>query len=194
MNIFGSDVTGRVSLCDMVCDPVTIMVVASTAMSAMSSIKEGQAASSEAKYQSTIADQNATRAREQTNADLETQDKDRRLRRGASVASAGASGVGVDSFGDVMASSAMQEQLDMLTIKSNGLLAERGFEADASLAKARGANAKSASYLSAATSIIGGASNLYSPSGGASTYSGNTGSLGASSSRLSSGNTVTWNK
>lgn len=144
----------------MRCDPVTIALVASTAISAVGAISSGNAAKSQADYQAKVAENNAITVGQQTAANVEAQDRDRRLRRGANFASAGASGVGIDSFGDILQQNAALEQLDILTIQSEGLLQQQNFESEASLAKARGKSARTAGYIGAASSILGGASKL----------------------------------
>ena len=147
-------------------DPVTLFVLsaASTAFSVFGAISEGQAAKNEASYQSQIAGQNAETAKQQTRAAVEKQDMERRMRRGTAMASGGASGVGVESFGDVLQMNAQNEALDILTLKSEGLLQQRNFNNDANLANARGKNAVTGSYIKAGSALLGGASKLYTPS------------------------------
>ena len=176
-------------------DPVTVtmLTIASTGLQAISAIKEGQAASAEAKYTSQVADRNAQISQQQTEQALETQDRERRLRRGAAMASAGASGVGIESFGDILSSSAAQEEMDLLNIKNEGLLQQQNFQSESAFAKAKGKQAKSNSYLKAGAAILGGASSLYSGGTSSNFYNNKTGSMGASSSRLRNGTTVNWN-
>jgi len=143
-------------------DPVTMMVI-SAGMQAMSAIQEGQAASANAKYESQVAMRNSEISQQQTAQALETQDRERRMRRGTAMANAGASGVGIESFGDILSSSAVQEQMDLLNIKNEGLLQQQNFESEAAFAKAKGKMAKNQSYMKAGTAILGGASSMYSP-------------------------------
>lgn len=86
-----------------------------------------------AEYNRLIALQNAQIVEGQTRAELEKADRERRLRQGAAIASAGASGIGIESFGDIMQSSATQEELDLLTLESEGMLRKREFETQAGL-------------------------------------------------------------
>lgn len=141
-------------------DPITIAVVASTAFQAIGAIQQGQAAKAEADYNARISEQNAEISRQQTKAQLDTQDRERRLRAGSAIAAAGASGTGIESFGDVLSSSAMQEELDLLTLKSEGLLRERDYTNQASLLKAKGKNAQRQGYMQAASAILGGGTKL----------------------------------
>lgn len=191
--IFDSDVTGRCGGSDLVCDPVTAMVVASTAMSTMSAIQEGQAAAAQADYQSDVALRNQEISAQQTEEALETQDRERRLRRGAAIAGSGASGVGTESFGDILSSSAIQEEMDLLNIKQQGLLQQQNFQSESDFAKMQGKQAKTASYMKAGTALLGGASKMYGGQKGVPSY-GSVGSQGSSTSYFPKTNTtVRWN-
>lgn len=156
--IFDSDITGRPGACSEICDPVTMTVLA-VGVQAFGQIQQGQAAKRSADYNAAISRQNAETTRQQTEARKETQDRERRLRLGANIASGGASGVGSEAFGDVMASNAMQEELDLLTLESEGLLQARDFEAQANLQKAEGRQALTSSIIGAGSTILGGVSN-----------------------------------
>jgi len=154
-------------------EPITIAMVASTAFQAIGAIQQGQAAKAEADYNAQIAEQNAAITRQQTEAAVDKQDRERRLRAGAARAGAGASGIGIESFGDVLSSSAMQEELDLLTLKSDGLLQERNFKNEATLSRTRGKNAQKQGYMKAASAVLGGASGMMGGGGGGpATYSG----------------------
>lgn len=152
-DLFGSDVTGRCGECSHVSGPLQIAMVG---LQALGKIQEGRAAKQAADYNATIARQNAETTKQQTQAALEKQDRERRLRLGANIAASGASGVGMESFGDIMASSAMQEELDMLTLESEGLLKARDYEAQGNLYKAEGSNAMSQAIIGAGSSVLGG--------------------------------------
>lgn len=156
------------------CDPVTMTIVA-TGFQALSSIQQGQAAKAEADYNATIARQNAETTRQQTIAAKETQDRERRIRRGTAIAGAGASGAGIESFGDILSSSAQQEALDLLTLESEGLLRARDYEAQASLYKTQGQNAMNSAIIGAGSQILGGASKLGAFNGSSYSTSGRTG-------------------
>ena len=158
--IFNSDITGRPSECSELCDPMTALAIIGTGMQALGAIQQGNAAKAEADYQAGISEQNADISAQQTAAAVEVQDRERRLRRGANIAKAGASGTGLDSFGDILASNAMQEKLDIMTLESEGLLQRRNFEADAALSKARGKSAQMSGYISAGTKVLGGFSSF----------------------------------
>lgn len=117
-------------------------------------------------YNAAIARQNVSLVQGQTQAELEKADRERRIRMGAAKAAGGASGIGSESFGDILQSSAAQEELDLLTIKSEGLLREREFSTQAGLLDASAASTasqipliKSAGSASKSAAIIGSVSS-----------------------------------
>lgn len=138
-----------------------------------------QAQANAARYNAELNQQNAQIARGQTEAEMDKADRERRLRMGTMRAGAGASGVGSESFGDLLMSSAMQEELDLLTIQSEGMLRERNYLAGAQLdtmqsqsyssqiplVKSAGKAKSAASLLSGVSSGIGGMNFGGSPSG-----------------------------
>lgn len=127
-------------------DPVTMMVI-NVGMSVMKGIQQSnaieaqtqaqqnqlQAQANAARYNAEVSRQNAEIVRGQTEAQLDKADREKRLRQGAARAAGGASGAGTESFGDILFSSAMQEELDLLTIQSDGLLRENSFLQSAGL-------------------------------------------------------------
>lgn len=92
-----------------------------------------QAQINASRYNRDVALQNAKITQGQTQAALDKGDREMRLRQGAAFAAGGASGVGLSSFEDILFSSAQQEELDLLTIQSEGSLKERGFTNTAAL-------------------------------------------------------------
>lgn len=113
--------------------------------------------------------ENAKIAEGQTQAALDKADRERRIRLGRNIASGGASGTGLESFGDILQSSAAQEELNLLTIKSEGLLKQRSFLQGAALDTAASQNTanqiplvKSASKAKGATALLGGVSSAFS--------------------------------
>ena len=128
--------------------------LAGTVLSAVGTLREGAAAKETAKFNARVAEQNAETVRQQTIAQTETQDRERRIRRGRAIARGGASGVGIESFGDVLASSAEQERLDLLTLESEGLLRQRDFETEAELQRSAGDNAFTNSVFGAGSTLL----------------------------------------
>lgn len=126
-----------------------------TGLGGLASFRSSQAEEQAAKANARIAEQNAETTRQQNDVALERQDRESRLRKGSAIAAAGASGTGISSFGDILQSSAAQEELDLLTLKSEGILRENDFVNDASLSKSKAKSAKQQGQLGAASSILG---------------------------------------
>lgn len=125
-----------------------------TGLSALGTIKQGQAAGASAKYNANVAEQNAQITEQQGKAQEEAAQRESRLRYGSNIAGASASGVGVGSFGDVLKDNAMQDELDLLTIRQNTNLRKQGFMQDAALTRAEGKSARQASYIGAGTKLL----------------------------------------
>jgi hypothetical protein len=147
--------------------PVVLMA-ASTAMAVAGAVKQGQAASQAANYNSQLATQNAGIAAAQGEAAAQAQSRDSQRRIGTEMAAYGASGVQMSdgSPADVLADSARSAALDNLTTRYNYQLKGLGYQDQASLESAQSSNASAAGYLSAIGSGIGGASRAYNMSGG----------------------------
>lgn len=116
-------------------------------------------------FNATIAEQNAEIVRGQTAAELEVANREKRLRQGSAIARAGGSGVGIGSALDILQDNAAQEELNLLTIKSEGLLRERNFLTQSNLLTTSSQNTagqiplvKSAGSASKAASVLSGVS------------------------------------
>ncbi|TXH10048.1 MAG: hypothetical protein E6R04_06350 [Spirochaetes bacterium] len=125
-----------------------------------------EAQASASRFNAEVAKQNAAITAEQTKANLEKADRERRIRLGRNVAAASASGTGAGSFGDILQSSSAQEELNLLTIRSEGLLKERSYLQNAALDTASAQNAlnqvplvKSAAKTKSASAILSGISS-----------------------------------
>lgn len=146
----------------------------STAYQTAAQTQEMQARADAAAYNEAVARQNVDITRGQTEAQLEKAGRARRLRAGATIARGGA-GMGLTgSILDVMQDNAAQEELNMLTIESEGALKERDFTSQATLLKAQQTNiagqiplVKKAGRTSQAASILGGVSTAFSNAMGA---------------------------
>lgn len=167
-------------------DPVTIgvLMAASTAMTAAGAIQQGQAAAAQGRaqqqaqqYNAVVKEQNAALARQQAGAREEQQRRQARQVLGQQQAALAQAGIGV-GFGsalDIEEQSMVRAELDALTIAYEGELQAKGLLAAAQqdlyygeVAKARGENERTASYMSAGASILSGAakygSMTYTPS------------------------------
>ena len=157
-------------------DPITIMTVASTAMSAIGAIQQGEAAQAQAQAEANAARRNALIKemqagveRQQANIREEQQRRKARGLLGKQKAATAQAGIGfAGSALDVMEDSANKAELDALTIRYEGDLRSRGLLADAEsdrysaeVAIVKGKNAKKAAYISAGASILSGAATGY---------------------------------
>lgn len=146
------------------------VALASAAVSAVGSIKQGQAQADAANYNAAIAAQNATIAQQQGVAAVEAQRRDSARAIGRMKALYGASGVQSDSGSpvDVLADSASMAELDALTTQYNYRLKALGYENQAELDRSNAKNARTSSYLNAASQVMNGMTSYGKMSGGSS--------------------------
>lgn len=154
------------------CDPITAMMVAGSAIGAYGQIQAGNAASAAANYQAQVATMNAGFAEKRAqDALMRGQEEEERVRReggqlqGQQTAQMAAAGVDL-SFGsplDVLIDTSMGIELDAMRTRRNAALEAEDFDrqawnyrADAGMSRAEGKNAKTAGYIGAAGSILSG--------------------------------------
>lgn len=153
-------------------DPVTL-AIGSAVMGGIGSIQQGQAASSAANYNAkiqqnnaAIATQNADFAGAQGNVNVAAQGAKNKAQVGATLASQGASGVTVNTGSPVAVreSEAKVGMLDALNIRAQAAQKAYGYQveavndkAQADLEKSKAKAARTAGYIGAATSVLGGA-------------------------------------
>lgn len=142
---------------------IPFIIAASAAVSAISAIRQGQAAKASADYNATINTQNAQISRQEAIDQARQQDRENYLRLGAIRAGQGHSGGTGDagSVLDVLGDTAAQGELERQNIIYRGELKARGFTNTASLDTASGENAQSASYMKAGSELLGGAADAY---------------------------------
>lgn len=149
------------------------LAIASTAMSALGQIQQGKAANASAKYNAQVQENNAKVLRDNAalagaegSANSERQQMKTRATVGGFKAAQAANGIDVNSKSavDVRSSAAELGQLDAITIRSNAARKAYGYETEAvnsesqaALDRASGKFAKQASYIGAASTILGGA-------------------------------------
>lgn len=125
-------------------------------VNAFASLFQGQAEAAAAKYNAGIEEQNAVLTRQWA---AEAERRFRRMskkRMGSMRAARGASGLALDGSAlDAMADSAMQEELDALTIRYQGEIKARSHEANARLARQQAKNSSLSGALGAASAVIG---------------------------------------
>lgn len=134
------------------------LMIASTAMQAIGAIQQGNSAQAAANYNAAILDQNATVERQQAGAREDAKRREARMILGSQRAAFAQSGGGMGgSAADVMQESAINAELDALTLRYEGDLRARGMNAEAAGERFAGAQAQRQGYFSAAGSILGGA-------------------------------------
>lgn len=160
-----------------------ILMIASTAVSALGAIRQGQAQQAAYKaqaqaqeYNAKVAENNARAALDQANAQEEQQRRKFRMLQGEAIAGAAQSGAGLSgSNKDVIEQNALFNELDALTIRYQGQNQAQGLQAQANLdrynaraARQAGSEAMTAGYVSAGANILSGASkyNYYKGGGG----------------------------
>ena len=146
------------------------VLAAGAVVSAVGAIRKGQAEAGAANYNAAIMRQNADVAMSQSDAADQMLSRRAEGVQGAAIAAYGASGVTSDSGSavDVLASSARNASLDQLTSRYNYKLKALGFLDQAGLDSANAQNSMQAGYLNATSSILRGASSMYSMGGGGS--------------------------
>lgn len=139
-----------------------IMLVASTAVSAIGAISQGNAQASANRYNAQMADQNAIASQQQAEASAAIQKEQSRKAIGASVAAYGASGFTTEGTPlDILANSASTAERDRQNILYKGQLQAAGYQSQAELDRASASNAERQGYMSAAGILVGGGTKAY---------------------------------
>lgn len=138
------------------CDPMTVMMAATTTMSAVGSVQQGRAADRAAQanagqleYQALVEQDNAQAAAQMIRRDGERS----RASTVAAVAMSGAK-IGEWSAGDVERQVLQDTETDALTAILNGDRQARSLNDSASNTRAAGRDARKAGYFNAATSLL----------------------------------------
>lgn len=145
----------------MCVDPFTAITIASTAVSAAGSVMQGNQANAAAQVQAQAMDQQR-QAEQQTAAfEMAQEQRKQELQRSASRAAIGASGVGFQgSPTAVLTANAAQGQLDLEAIRYGSQLRQNTLSTQADLTRMQGKQARTAGFINAAGSVLGGASKL----------------------------------
>jgi hypothetical protein len=140
-------------------ETIAILGAVTTVMSIAGKGAEGQANANSANFNAAIAEQNAVLAR-QTAAENERRERVISEQDIASIsAQQGASGLTGGSQLSVLASNAMQAELEALTIRHGGELEANAYENEAKLLRNTAENAEKAANLGGLTSLLGGATD-----------------------------------
>lgn len=118
-------------------------------------IYEGNAAGAAADYNAAASRQKAAQAEQQAAEEERRARIQSRKQIGESRAAVGASGVQLEGSPlDAIEESAMNAELDALTIRHQGQVKKQGFLADAQLSEFEGKTARTAGYIRAASSVL----------------------------------------
>lgn len=133
------------------------LIIAGTAMQAIGAIQQGNAARGAANYNAAMLDQNAATERQQAGAREDAQRRRAAQVLGSQRAAFAQSGGGMGgSAADVMQQSAINAELDALTLRYEGDLRARGMESQAVGERFAGKQAQRQGYMQAVGSILGG--------------------------------------
>jgi hypothetical protein len=154
---------------------MTAVAVGGAAVGAFGQVYAGQAASNAANYNAAIQMQNAAQADRKAEiasqagmADQNIQQLKNRAEHGSIKANQGASGVGINSgsFQDVEDSTLRLGEMDSLSIRSRATREAYGYQVEgidfrnkAALERQEAKNAKTASYIAAGSTLLGGAAD-----------------------------------
>ena len=159
------------------CKPTTLLMNASTVVSGVGQIQQGNAAAASAKYNAQVAEMNATLADRRARDAIERGQVEEQQKRaqvaqlqGRQQAAMAANGVDL-SFGsplDTLVDTAVLGELDALTIRQNAAREAYDYQvqgvnsrADASLSRMNASSAKKGGYLAAAGTVLGGGAKAY---------------------------------
>lgn len=143
-----------------------MMTLMSTAVSAIGAMQGASAAAADAKANEQLTLQQAE-ARKQK-AEYDTESAERKFRRveGKQFANAASSGFSTMSFADIFEDSALESETEVAAIQWSADHDVAQLKTQASAHAARGKNAQTGGFLSAAGSIFGGLGKAYKSSGG----------------------------
>jgi hypothetical protein len=127
-------------------------------VAAYGAIQQGQAAKAAAKFNSTIADQNATLARQEAIVAADQQRRENYIRLGAIRAAQGKAGGTAESGSvlDVIGDTVAQGELVKQRIIYAGEIKAQGYQSTSMLDTMQGKQAEKAGYLRAGTELLGG--------------------------------------
>lgn len=146
-------------------------VAIGTAVSAVSSISQGIAAREMGDYNARVAEVDAQSAEASSRAEAEASRKRTARLQGAVRARAAASGLdlGEGSPLEVLYANASEGELEALSIEHSGATAASRYRSQGAVARARGRQAETSGYLSAASQVLSSAVSAYKLYGGAGT-------------------------
>jgi hypothetical protein len=138
-----------------------MLSLGASALSGYGAIQSGKAENAASQYNATVNDMQARQSGEQ--AALKASEIARRSRQTQASGRASALANGFEQSGsvvDVLNQAARGDELDALTAIYDGSVQSTGLRNEAALNRSRGKSAKTAGYMSAASSLLSGASSV----------------------------------
>lgn len=143
-----------------------VLGIVGGAIGAIGAIQSANATSAAAEYNAKVAKRNRAAALDQTEAAMRDKRLENSRQMGAIRAAYGSSGLQLDGSPlDVLEDTAVEQAYDVSKIKYKGRMQAAGYSEQAALFKLEAKSAKTAGYIGAASSIIGGVSTGISNSG-----------------------------
>lgn len=127
-----------------------------TGVAVSGALSQGKAAEDAAKYNAKVEENNALAAQQQAEAEARQIDRQNRIRAGSQRAAYGKAGVDLSSLNDVYYDTGQQGELESLSALYAGATQSQFYNSRAVGARFEGQNARSASNINAASSLIGG--------------------------------------
>jgi len=127
------------------------------ALSAVGSIRAGQAQEKAAEYNAQVAERQATAATQKAAFEEEMRREKGRKLSASQRAAAGATGITMESFSDVFAQTALDTELDALAIRYGGDIGASMYKSEAGGLRFTGTQAKKAGTISAGATLLTGA-------------------------------------
>jgi hypothetical protein len=141
----------------MCIDPATLGLIG-TAVSAFGQVAAGQAANASAQAQAKAYEQQAEAERRSAAYELAQTQRQQEQEQAAARAAIGASGVGfAGSPTEVLKANRGQQQLDLDAIRYGSQLKQNSLTTQADISRMEGRNARTASFINATSTVIGGA-------------------------------------
>lgn len=137
-----------------------ILDFAASGVQAQGQIQASEAQARASEFNAQVGQEKAGIQVTQTAADVARSQREGRARAGASRAAAGVLGGLHGSSLDILESNAVQEELDILTIKQKGSIAEKDLLTGARLDILEAANTRVAGKIGAASTVLRGATSL----------------------------------
>lgn len=140
----------------MCIDPASLAIIG-TVVSAGGQLAAGQAANASAQAQAQSLEQQQEAERRSAAYEITQQDRKNQLEQAAARAAIGASGVSTQgSPSAVLTANAGQNQMDLEAIRYGSALRQNSLGTQADISRMQGKQAKTASFINAGSSLIGG--------------------------------------